>query len=423
MVRDGDVLAALIVPSDTVQKLDSGLDPPELEVLVNEEDPLKARVVDDAIEAAIADANRRVSRALTRTSIEYLNLLLDGGNVNVLGREFTVLGLRRIGEAIEAARKRLPRGSEERRALDQVLTFNRLARENFGLSSQGPDLDQPADPCRQANGRRLPRAADDVRGSSRRGRVADVRDGAAGGRRACARAGAEHVHPTRARAGVAGEAAGREGRVRGRRLGAAHPADAAGRVRVRARRVGPVPPVAARRGGRRGGVRRDGDPDRSARTRGADGLPARLHAAAAGRVPGAGAGGSPELRALRRDAGRLCAVPVRRHASTPPRSALYGEGELAGPAGAPGGAWRSPTASQRAWRSRGSDRSRRWGTGYPVRACPFRPRGSDGCGRPAAFAAWCARPSCRSVISCTRCSSRMARTGASRSSRCPASSG
>lgn len=136
MVRDGDVLAALIVPPDTVQKLDSGLDSPELEVLVNEKDPVKARLVDDAIDAAVADANRRVSRALTRTSIEYLNLLLDGGTVNVLGREFTVLGLRRIGEAIEAARKRLPRGSEERQALDQVLTFNRLARENFGLSSR-----------------------------------------------------------------------------------------------------------------------------------------------------------------------------------------------------------------------------------------------------------------------------------------------
>src|SRR5688572_21476428 len=119
MVRDGDVLAALIVPSDTVQKLDSGLDSPELEVLVNEKDPLKARVVDDAIEAAVADANRRVSRALTRTSIEYLNLLVDGGTVNVLGREFTVLGLRRIGDAIRAARRRLPRRSQERRALDQ----------------------------------------------------------------------------------------------------------------------------------------------------------------------------------------------------------------------------------------------------------------------------------------------------------------
>jgi ABC-type transport system involved in cytochrome c biogenesis permease component len=136
MVDDGDVLAALIVPSDAVQKLDSSLDSPELEVLVNERDPVKARLVDDAIEAAVADANRRVSRALTRTTIRYLNLLLEGGRVSILGDEFTVLGLRRIGTAVAAARRRLPRGSPERRALDQVLTFNRLARENFGLSAR-----------------------------------------------------------------------------------------------------------------------------------------------------------------------------------------------------------------------------------------------------------------------------------------------
>jgi ABC-2 family transporter protein len=134
MVDDGDVLAALVVPADAVQKLDSQLESPQLEVLVNERDPVKARLVDDAIEAAVADANRRISRALTRTTIEYLNLLLEGGKVSVLGNDFTVLGLRRIGTAIEAARRRLPRGSAERRALDQVLTFNRLARENFGLS-------------------------------------------------------------------------------------------------------------------------------------------------------------------------------------------------------------------------------------------------------------------------------------------------
>jgi ABC-type multidrug transport system permease subunit len=146
MVRDGDVLGALIVPADTAQKLDSGLQSPRLEVLVNERDPIKARLVDDAIESAVAEANRRVSRALTRTSIQYLNLLLDGGQVNVLGREFTVLGLRRIGEAIEAARKRLPRGSPERQALDQVLTFNRLARENFGLSSRA--LEAISEPIR-----------------------------------------------------------------------------------------------------------------------------------------------------------------------------------------------------------------------------------------------------------------------------------
>ena len=97
-------------------------------------------------------------------------------------------------------------------------------------------------------------------------------------------------------------------------------------------------------------------------------------------------------------------------------------GWAAGPAAAPGGAGgrlrrRSPGCDLAAWL--GAPAGQRISC---LPACLFRPRGSDGCDRRAAFAAWCARPSCRSTISCTRCSSRTARTGASRSSRCPASS-
>jgi ABC-2 type transport system permease protein len=47
-----------------------------------------------------------------------------------------VLGLRRIGDAVEAARRRLPPGSQERRDLDRVVRFTRIAQANFGLSSQ-----------------------------------------------------------------------------------------------------------------------------------------------------------------------------------------------------------------------------------------------------------------------------------------------
>jgi ABC-type transport system involved in cytochrome c biogenesis permease component len=135
-VRDGDALGAIIVPGDALQKLESTLDQPTLEVIVNEEDPLKGRLVDDTITAAVAEANRRVSRALTRANLRYLELLVEGGTVNVLGDQITVLGLRRIGEAVEAARRKLPRGSRERRQLDEVVRFNRLARENFGLTTR-----------------------------------------------------------------------------------------------------------------------------------------------------------------------------------------------------------------------------------------------------------------------------------------------
>ena len=64
---------------------------------MSEEDPIKARLVDDAIAAALSEANRQVARALTRANVRYLDLLLNGGDVTVFGERFNVLGLRRIG--------------------------------------------------------------------------------------------------------------------------------------------------------------------------------------------------------------------------------------------------------------------------------------------------------------------------------------
>jgi ABC-2 type transport system permease protein len=61
---------------------------------------------------------------------------LKGGTVNVLGNEFTVLGLRRIGQITRAAERELPPGSRIRQQLDQVIRFNTLAQQNFDLGAR-----------------------------------------------------------------------------------------------------------------------------------------------------------------------------------------------------------------------------------------------------------------------------------------------
>ena len=158
LVRDGEVVGALIIPEDTFRQIESRVEQPRLEVIVNEEDPVRARLVDDAIAAAISEANRQVARALTRANVRYLDLLLNGGNVTVFGERFNVLGLRRIGESVEAARRRLPPGSQERRDLDRVVRFTRIAQANFGLSSQVlTALSEPIQVDKQAvEGARVP---------------------------------------------------------------------------------------------------------------------------------------------------------------------------------------------------------------------------------------------------------------------------
>ncbi len=136
LVRDGDVVGALIIPEETFRQIESRVEQPRLQVIVSEEDPLKARIVDDAIAAALAEANRQVARALTRANLRYLELLLNGGDVTVFGERFNVLGLRRIGQSVQAARRALPRGSPERRDLDRVVRFTQVAQANFGLSGR-----------------------------------------------------------------------------------------------------------------------------------------------------------------------------------------------------------------------------------------------------------------------------------------------
>src|SRR3954447_12185535 len=77
-VEDGDVIAALILPSDLLDKLQSlaslNPDQPKVEVLVNQDDPVKASLVDDRIQALITEANLLLSQRISDQAADYLNL-------------------------------------------------------------------------------------------------------------------------------------------------------------------------------------------------------------------------------------------------------------------------------------------------------------------------------------------------------------
>jgi ABC-type transport system involved in cytochrome c biogenesis permease component len=138
MVQSGDVLAALILPHDLIDRLESlaSLNPsqPVVRVLVNEEDPVKARLVDDRISSLITEANLQLSKKVTRISANYLTLLLRGGSFNLLGQTLNILGLENTQRILQAVRPELPANSPFAGALSRVITFARLARQNLDLA-------------------------------------------------------------------------------------------------------------------------------------------------------------------------------------------------------------------------------------------------------------------------------------------------
>ncbi len=137
-VESGDVLGALVLPSDLIEKLQSlaGLTPeqPTVEVLVNEEDPVKGQLVDERIDSLLSDANLRISQRISDVSIGYLGILLDGGSLNFLGQGFEILGLRSAEAILRRIRGDLPKGSDGRAEIDRVIRFSSLAAENLDVA-------------------------------------------------------------------------------------------------------------------------------------------------------------------------------------------------------------------------------------------------------------------------------------------------
>jgi ABC-2 type transport system permease protein len=137
-VRSGDVLAALVLPADLVERINSLSTPvpttPKVEVIVNEEDPVKARLVNDRIDSLLTQANLAIARRIAAEGGKFLGLVLDGGDFSVLGQTIQILGLHRSAQILEELRPLVPEG-RERRSLEQVIRFTGLARDNLGTAA------------------------------------------------------------------------------------------------------------------------------------------------------------------------------------------------------------------------------------------------------------------------------------------------
>ena len=145
-VRSGDALAALILPADLIDRLNSlsTVNPqtPKVEVIVNEGDPLKAQVVDDRIESLLGQANLFIAKRIAAEGGRYLNLVVNGGSFDVLGTPVEILGLRATAEMLQRLRPALP--PSQRPSLDRVVRFATLARDNLDVAS--PLIDRLAQP-------------------------------------------------------------------------------------------------------------------------------------------------------------------------------------------------------------------------------------------------------------------------------------
>ncbi len=146
-VESGDVLAALILPEDLINQINSlsTLAPgtPKVEVIVNESNPLKAGATEDKITALLAQANLAIAKRIAVEGSKYLDLVIKGGDLPILGGAVHILGLQASAHILEALEPALPKGPL-RQALGQVTEFSNEAGENLDIA--GPLIERLAQP-------------------------------------------------------------------------------------------------------------------------------------------------------------------------------------------------------------------------------------------------------------------------------------
>lgn len=138
-VRSGRALAALIVPADIPEQIQSlvttGVGSPTVRLILNTSDPVERQFADQAIQERLNDVEQAVSKQVLRVAVADLQRVLNGGTIQFLGQNFRLLGLRNSRALLRRAIDDLPARSSLRSALGQVVGFADLAIEGLAFAS------------------------------------------------------------------------------------------------------------------------------------------------------------------------------------------------------------------------------------------------------------------------------------------------
>ncbi len=137
-VRDGRALAAVIIPAQLPQQIQSliteGVGSPTVQLYLNGKDPLERQFVDQAISSRINQVEQDVSKQVLRVAVNDLQQVLNGGSIQILGQSVRLLGLRNARTIVQGTLASLPRDSPLRPALGQVISFADLAIQGLGFA-------------------------------------------------------------------------------------------------------------------------------------------------------------------------------------------------------------------------------------------------------------------------------------------------
>ena len=137
-LASGKVVATITVPPGFLAQLGSTVESPHL-VLRTVTGGLAPRVTQQ-VQALVYQLNRKLQKGFIAANLEYVRLILHGGDASFIGRKFNVLGLDQMENQLD--------GLPQNERVARIRSFVRIAR--LALAQTGRALDATANPIELA---------------------------------------------------------------------------------------------------------------------------------------------------------------------------------------------------------------------------------------------------------------------------------
>jgi ABC-2 type transport system permease protein len=126
-VKSGDAVAAVIIPEDIVDQLESSNSQGTIQAIFDSTDPTRKAYVENTIKGLLVDTNNQLTNRFTDVSLDYIDIIVNGGDITFGGRERKIKGLANGGDLIKQVLPYVP--ADQREELKQFAQLSEGAKQ------------------------------------------------------------------------------------------------------------------------------------------------------------------------------------------------------------------------------------------------------------------------------------------------------
>lgn len=107
-VKSGDAVAAVIIPEDIVDQLESSNSQGTIQAIFDASDPTRKAYVENTIKGLLVDTNLELTNRFTNVALDYIDIIVNGGKITFGGETRTIDGLANGADLIKQVMPYVP---------------------------------------------------------------------------------------------------------------------------------------------------------------------------------------------------------------------------------------------------------------------------------------------------------------------------